>query len=361
MKIAVRADASVTIGSGHVMRCITLAKALRERGGEIEFWCKELPGNLIPFIQSEGFQVRNYSGDHVNGGLVGYELWLGSSEQHDAETWLQMVENESFDLLIVDHYALRASFESQLRAAAKNIMVIDDLAEHAHDCDILLNQNLLPDLDSRYVPLLPESCLTLLGPHYALLREEFYKAREIGIRPRKELKHLLVFFGAADTTSLTTQAVTAALKINNADLSADVIITNIYPDTSTLQLLCDSHPRFKLHRGTKQMAELLARADLAIGAGGSSHWERCMLGVPAIVVTLSENQVEPTKTLDLHGCCTWLGHVESIEQVDFQRALEDFIEHPKMLEEMSALAAKCVGLEDGTSRVVEVICEQIQL
>lgn len=333
MRVAIRADASVTIGSGHVMRCLTLAEALRREGAEVLFLCREVPGHLGEVIRRRGFDLAWVEDEGEPAGRLGMAI-------------------DGLDLLIVDHYALDREWEQACRSATKAILVIDDLADRPHDCDLLLDQNLLPNLESRYQGLAPEGCRLLLGPAYALLRDEFYAAKATA-QERNQVKRLLIFFGGGDPDNLTGRALR---ELENLAVTADVVIGASNPHRRELEALCrENFDRWTLHVQTDRMAELMARADLALGAGGSTHWERCLLGLPALVVTVADNQVEATRMLHDKGACCWLGNAESLLPGAFRQAIVDLKNHPQKLTAMSRAASEIVPHDSGTDRVIEAV------
>ncbi len=157
MRVVFRADASLNIGSGHVMRCLTLANALRESGASCFFVCREHPGNLLELIREQGFEAiglplpktfESLHGKHSSSRLT-YAGWLGDSWQRDAEQTLAALNGELADWLVVDHYALDSAWEESLRPACRRLLVIDDLADRDHRCDLLLDQNLVAKMAER--------------------------------------------------------------------------------------------------------------------------------------------------------------------------------------------------------------------
>lgn len=330
MRIAIRADASKVIGSGHVMRCLALAEALRRAGGDIVFLCRRLPGHLGKEIRRLGFEP----------------IWAEGEGQGEHKLL------GGIDLLIVDHYDLDERWERSMRPLARRIMVIDDLADRPHDCDLLLDQNLLPALDTRYQGLVPDGCRLLLGPGYALLRDEFY-ASAANVRERTGLAHLLLFFGGGDGENLTARALR---ELHDSDFTADVVIGASNPHHDEIAALCRAGGgRYILHVQTERMAELMARADLALGAGGGSHWERCLLGLPALVVTVAENQRETTRLLHEKGACLWLSEAASLSSNAFRQVLDDLSRNPQRLAAMSRAARAIIPKTGGTGRVVEAV------
>ena len=342
MKIAFRADASISIGSGHVMRCLTLAEALKERGIRVRFVCRELEGNLCELIEARGFEVLRLGPDSVS--------W----EKDANDTATTLADWEKLDWLIVDHYALDGRWESKLREAAKKIMVIDDLADRAHDCDILLDQNYYSDMEARYDGLVPAHCLKLLGPKYALLRTEFRKARESLKKRDGTIKRLLIFFGGSDPTNETAKAIEAVKLLGRPEIAIDVVVGNSNPNRGEIKRLCESMPNTTFHCQVDNMAGLMTEADLSIGAGGSATWERCCLGLPAIVLSLAANQVKIAKGAAAAGVASYLGDGRKTSSEWLCREIRRCLDNPDQLLIMSEKARKIVDSNGG-----ERLCQAI--
>lgn len=274
------------------MRCLTLADALRMRGAEVRFVSRGLPEHLNGMLAAKGHQLvpldnRSFK---ENSEDLPHAGWLGTSQQADADESTEALSDGVQDWLIVDHYALDGRWESALRQTAKNILVIDDLADRTHDCDVLLDQNLYTDIDTRYDGKVPTHSLLLLGPRYALLRDSFRQLHE-ELAPRVgPVKRLLVFFGGADADNYTSRAVKALGDLGIKGLHVDVVIGAQHSCSQQLEAACAKH-QFELHVQTDRIAELMAAADLAIGAGGSATWERCCLGLPTFSIPTADNQV----------------------------------------------------------------------
>jgi UDP-2,4-diacetamido-2,4,6-trideoxy-beta-L-altropyranose hydrolase len=292
-KIAFRVDASLSIGTGHLMRCLTLADELKQRGAHSRFISRHMPGHLRDMLVAKGHEFKLLDTIHnaVVAGDLAHAEWLGVTQGADAKDTIHALSDQSWDWLVVDHYALDAYWESALRNTARQIMVIDDIADRQHDCDILLDQNFYPDMDTRYTGKVPVYCRLLLGPRYALLRGEFRQLHE-QIKPRSgPVKRILVFFGGVDADNYTGHAVEALTEIEVSGLQVDVVIGSQHPCRVQIQEACAQHG-FICHVQTDKMAELMAAADLAIGAGGSATWERCCLGLPALSICVAANQLK---------------------------------------------------------------------
>jgi UDP-2,4-diacetamido-2,4,6-trideoxy-beta-L-altropyranose hydrolase len=290
MKIAFRTDASSQIGTGHFMRCLTLAEELKKQSDGICFISRNLPLHLSEMLEVKEIKhiplVDNGIADSID--ELAHASWLGVSQAQDAKATVKALSGHVYDWMVVDHYALDVRWESLVRPNVKKIMAIDDLADRDHDCDILLDQNYYADMQTRYNSKVPAHCQLLLGPSYALLREEFRFLREQANVCNGEVKKVLVFFGGVDVDNYTLHAIHALSEINFG-LHVDIVIGAQHPFRELIEKICAKY-NFVCHVQVSYMAKLMAEADLAIGAGGTSIWERCCLGLPTISICTAENQ-----------------------------------------------------------------------
>lgn len=227
--------------------------------------------------------------DRPTTGDLAHAEWLETSQEADAQESLDTLSSQSWDWLVVDHYALDIRWESALRQIARKIMVIDDLADRQHDCDILIDQNVYLDMNSRYAGKVPAHCQLLLGPRFVLLRDEFRQLHEKVRFRQGPVERILVFFGGVDADNYTGVALGALVEIGIENIHVDVVIGAQHPFREAIETTCLRH-HFSFHVQTGRMAELMAAADLAIGAGGTATWERCCLGLPAIAISTADNQ-----------------------------------------------------------------------
>ncbi len=312
LKFAFRADASIDIGSGHVMRCLTLADKLRAQGAQTLFLCRNFPGHLHDIVEARGHALHRLPLPDTpctpEAQAPAHAAWLGVAWQQDSEQCAAALAAwERPDWLIVDHYAIDRRWEQRLRKHGRKIMVIDDLADRTHDCDLLLDQN-LQSSDVRYQGRLPENCRRLLGPRFALLRPEFAAWRTKRSTPDGHLHRLLVFFGSGDPHNFSATALQA---IRASGLSeqchVDLVLGAANPHRAAIEAIYRSLPTISVHTQTPNMAALMAEADLMIGAAGTTSWERCCLGLPAIVVSVADNQRENGRQLARHRAAIDLG------------------------------------------------------
>ena len=354
MKITFRTDASLEIGTGHVMRCLTLARALQGAGAACSFITRALPGNLADRIADEGFDVTLLPGPQgmIPQGPPTHAHWAGVNWAEDAaETRAAL--RKAPDWLVMDHYAFDARWQKAACPEDTRLMVIDDLSDRPHVCDLLLDQNLGHEAHD-YDGLVPEACTRLIGPQYALLRPEFGEARAgaLAAREGRGLKRLMISMGgvdAADATSVLLNALRDASLPEGMKIS--VIMGGQAPALEKVRTLARDMPcRTEVVVDVSDMAVRMADADLAIGAGGSTTWERCALGLPSIIVETADNQAGIAAALARAGAGFAPG---ALHAPCFARALcAALIEagDPARLAAMSEAAAEiCDG--DGVGRV----------
>jgi len=349
-----RCDASISIGTGHVMRCLTLAGALRDQGADIAFACREHEGHLCALIGEQGFRVLRLSRPREAWapaeGQPDHAAWLGADWQDDADETLSVLGDSRPDWLIVDHYGIDARWECRLRAQAGKIMAIDDLADRAHDCDLLLDQNLVARQDQRYEGKTPEGCAHLLGPAYAPLQPDYARLRDSTLPRSGPPRRLLISFGGVDRDNLTSKTVNALLTLDRPDIEAEIVLSAASPQFQDLRSRIAEHPNLRLHDRVPSLAPLILAADLGIGAGGATSWERLCLGLPSLVVTVAENQRPIAEELSRRGLVRWLGESDAVGEAEILSALEELA--GAGLDE--AWSSKCLDVVDG--RGVERVC-----
>jgi UDP-2,4-diacetamido-2,4,6-trideoxy-beta-L-altropyranose hydrolase len=332
MKVAFRVDASARIGSGHLVRCATLAAALGARGATTLFICRDLPEAWRAWLDRLGLRWQALppaSGEAVLPPQTGgppHAAWLGVAPALDAAQTRMALGDEPWDWLVVDHYAIDAAWERALRPCAGRLLAIDDLADRDHDVDALLDLNLHEHAAGRYAGRLMPGTRLLLGPRFALLRPEFAALRA-GLAPRVDaVRRVLVFFGGVDAANATGQvlhALDAMRQDGVGPFAVDAIIGAMHPARDELVAYCSHRPHWVCHVQTERMAELMAAADLAIGAGGGATWERCALGLPTLAAAQADNQREQVATAARAGVlcapqwrdggwAAWRVHIESL-------------------------------------------------
>jgi pseudaminic acid biosynthesis-associated protein pseG len=329
---AIRVDSSEQIGSGHLMRCLTLAEQMRKKNAEVHFISRDLIGSLHRLVTEHEFSLHLLPRHEAQANLTGYAAWLTVSQTMDAEETVSILSQiPPVDRLVVDSYALDIVWEQQMRPLVREIFVIDDLANRQHDCDILLDQNFYREMQHRYDGLVPPKCKLLLGPPHALLREEFYAARA-HLRERDgRLRRILVFYGGSDATCETEKAIHALLQLHLPSVDVDVVVGGSNPRRTYIENLCVLHDFLHYHCQVSNMAQLMANADLCLGAGGTTTWERCFLGLPAIVTAIAENQIEICRDCAEVGLIYYLGRWNQVTEEDVIHALRRFTDSGELI------------------------------
>lgn len=353
--IVFRTDASLEMGSGHVMRCLTLADALREQGAKCRFVCRAHQGHLADLITARGHACHLLSDVDltVSDSSLAHAHWLACGWEQDAAQTQAILADWQPDWLVVDHYALDARWERLMRPHVGNIMAIDDLADRVHDCDLLLDQNLGRQPDD-YRERIPSNCTLLVGPHYALLRPEFAAMREYSLQRRQipVLKQVLITMGGVDQPNATGRVLEA---LRQAPLPDDcricVVMGAKAPWLAQVEALATTLPwPTEVRVNVSNMAELMANSDLAIGAAGGTSWERCCLGLPTILVVLAQNQYESA----VHLAATESAHVvASVDDIpkEMARLLPDICQEEEILTRLSS-ASTAISDGAGVRRVL---------
>ena len=269
---------------------------------EQEFNVLALPD--LPIIDSSGMECRDL-----------YGSWLGCSQDQDASDCLSALSNVGItraDWIVVDHYGLDQDWQQlvlqglSVNCATPKLLVIDDLADRSHLADLLPDQNFFgTNTLERYEGLVPDTCLQLLGPHYALLNDEYSHLHHL-VPFRSHLKRILIFFGGVDSHNLTARTVKALTDPVFSDLIVDVVIGRHSPHRHEVEELVACRPLTNLYDNLPSLAGLIARADLSIGAGGVTTWERACLGLPSLVIPIASNQAPFVRALEQAGYIQYL-------------------------------------------------------
>lgn len=314
LTLVIRTDASSVIGSGHVMRCLTIASNFRRIGHDVQFWMEILPGHLIDLVKSKGFVVTQ-----------------------------QVVPA---DLLIVDHYLLDIQWEKSVRTMFRKIVVIDDLANRQHDCDLLLDQNVVTNYERRYDNLVPAHCRKLLGPSYLIMRDEFIEARKRSSVRTGRVERLLVFMGGSDPTRETLKILEALEQVVTRFKHIDIVVGSSNAYCGEVKRRCEEL-QLQYHCQIDYLAELMEKADFAIGAGGTAMWERCYVGLPSSSTVVADNQQATTVMAAELGAVIHLGWHE---EIDSARYLELLRQLPILGEQLTTLSQKGLNITESQGR-----------
>lgn len=337
MRLLFRCDASTTIGAGHLIRCLSIADLAASQGDECHFLCADLPG-------FDGAQIM--ARQHGLTRLPAQPDWR--SFYRTIMGW------GGSDWLVVDHYQLDRCWERPLAALFPQQLVIDDLADRPHEATRLLDitpYRQLADYRESQFEQVP-----LLGPSYAPLRPEFAKLRPAALARRasnRTIRRLLLSLGAMDSDNQLSRILPLIDQLPIPALEIDLVLTSRAPHIETLQeVMAKSRHQVKLHLDANNMAELMLHADLAIGAGGTSCWERAALALPTLLFTLADNQLENARRLAQENAVIWLGDLRTLDNEQLLQQLSDHWPTQEALQQLGKIsAALCDGM--GAQRLLQ--------
>lgn len=341
------------------MRCLTLADALKNRGATCHFLCRAHSGHLMDAIQARGYQAhclpKAASAEVCSDRQApAHAAWLGTDWVSDAHHSREVLEGLAPSWLVVDHYALDARWERHAVPEGAQVLAIDDLADRPHHADVLLDQNLGRD-PADYAGLVPAHCRVLAGPRYALLRPEFarWRAASLARRATPALGHVLVTMGGVDKDNVTGRIMTMLKECNLPDdCTLSVVMGTNAPWLEAVRGLAETMPwPTEVAVGVQDMARRMAQADLAIGAAGSTSWERCCLGLPTLMVVLADNQLGIARALHCQGAALTLGPSQTL--AEFRHALS----HCMTQETLRNMSQRAATMVDGAG--VERLCETL--
>ena len=345
MRVVFRTDAALNLGTGHVVRCLTLAAVLRGRGAAIWFVSRLHDGHLCDVIEQHGFHVIRLGPPAAS---VPDVSWREDAEQtRDAIT---RNGDGPVDLLVVDHYGLDGRWERALRASARRVLVIDDLANRPHDCDLLLDPNLHDSPESRYAGLVGVDTRVFVGPRYALLRPEF---EEFPVRVREQLRRVLVYFGGVDPTNQALQVLHAMRELAAQAPAAAFVLGPTNPHARSVHEAAQGIAGVQVIAATERMAQLMSEADLGIGACGGAAWERCTLGLPALVAVDAENQRDDARILQQLGAIRCVGDAYAIGSQTWVAEIRLLQRNPAVLRSMSLASAAVMAGHKVAMREIE--------
>jgi UDP-2,4-diacetamido-2,4,6-trideoxy-beta-L-altropyranose hydrolase len=320
------------------MRCLTLARALADRGAECLFLVNGEAASVLPALTGVACRVVEPSPEAAVAAV--HAAWPDGA-----------------DAAVCDLYRWTAPEERAFAAAARRLLVIDDLAAAPHHCDLLLNQNFGTE-PAGYDGLLPPGCRRLIGLDHALLRPDFPALRPTALERRREMgrpQTILVSLGLTDVGGITGRVCAALASIPDF-ARAEVVLGSVAPSIDRVRAIAAADPRFLCHVGLEDMARAMLQADAAIGAMGSSSWERCCLGLPTLAVTLADNQRPTAQALAASGCVALAGDAAALDDAALRAAIAAFLDDTDELRRLSrASAALCDGL--GAGRVAAALLE----
>lgn len=364
MNVIFRSDASSKIGAGHITRCLSLARYLRSLGHNCKFICRVQKNNLIEKIKKEKFEVfplRNSQKKQLTNNQINpyldYIDWLETNQIHDAKQTIKVLSKEKVDWIIVDHYSLDQSWETLLKAHTKKLMVIDDLVNRKHNCDLLLNQN-LGSLKKNYKNLVPPYCKQIHGSNYILLHQDYHlikpKLRSFNVK----INRIIVYFGNGEESVKYVKSVIEAFQDKNLEsISLDIVINTKNSNIQKIKQLISKKRNFKLYSDLPNLAKIMSKSDLGIGAGGSTTWERCFLGLPSILIVTDNNQKSIANSIKKKKAGLVFDSSKNLKEKIIKAVLL-LRKQPKLYHQLHKNSLKvCDG--QGSKRVAEILQKNI--
>lgn len=345
MNLLIRADASIAMGTGHVMRCLALAQAWQDAGGVVTFAAAEITAAMRTRLLAEGCQV--------------VDLSCAAGSADDAKQTSALAQEHRADWIVVDGYQFKSEYQRLIKDAGCKLLFLDDCGHCDHySADLVVNQNLNAN-ENFYSAREPYTRL-LLGTRYCLLRREFSAWREWKREIAPIARRVLVTMGGSDPENLTACAI-SAVNIGRIDgVETAVVVGGSNPHFVELQMMA-SHFNLPLqiHRDASNIAELMCWADLAISASGSTCWELAFLGVPALLLDVAANQTSLAQQLHKQTCAVHVGnsHVSPRALADALRSLAG---SPELRKALSIRARRLID-GGGAKRVVSALSRKHQL
>jgi UDP-2,4-diacetamido-2,4,6-trideoxy-beta-L-altropyranose hydrolase len=337
--LLIRADASVAIGTGHVMRCLALAQAWQDAGGRVTFVMAESTPTIEERLRGEGV------------GLVRIDGVVGSD--FDSEQFVALARSHGPKWVVVDGYEFGSVYQRALKNERLKVLLVDDNgASEAYKTDIVLNQNIHAQ-ECLYKNREANTRL-LLGTKYALLRREFVsakKAREIPSIGRK----LLVTMGGSDPDNVTRRVMEAIEQVAVEDLEVIAVAGGSNPHLASLAgSVANSRHSCRILSNVTNMQELISWADLAISAAGTACWEYCALSLPAVLVAVAENQIANARALHAVGAATLVSGGSRFVVDEMVQRITHLANSASERQSLSRTASTLVD-GGGASRVVSVL------
>lgn len=296
--LLLRADASTQIGAGHVMRCLALAQAWQDAGGQPHFAAAQLPEGLATRLTAEGIAL--------------HRLYEPPGSREDAVQTAALAQQLGAAWVVEDGYHFGTDYQRVIKDAGLRLLAIDDYGHAGHYvADLVLNQNIYAN-ESLYPSRKPTTRL-LLGTRYVLLRREFLRWRNWQRQIPEVARKVLVTMGGSDPDNVTLKVVQALTDVNVADLEIVAVVGASNPHLAALQEEVRRSPHvIRIEQNVTNMPELMAWADVAVSSGGSTCWELAFMGVPSIILVLAENQRSISEGLDKVWMALDLGwHLEA--------------------------------------------------
>lgn len=331
MNIVFRNDSSFKIGTGHTRRSLSLAVHLKSLGLDCKFVSRNDFGNINDLVRSCNIPLIEFDGNRI---------------EDEISAVRGAFNEENLDWIIIDSYLIDIETETALRPHASRILVIDDFLNRDHDCDLFLNQSIGTEKLTR--SLLPAGCQILLGSKYAMVSEKFIQQSKLPRTQSESVKNVLIFFTSGDDNGESLKALEG---LKDLGFKITVVLNDECKTNRTVSKMC-TEKNWIIYNYVENMSDLIGSVDLVVGSGGSSNYERCLLGVPAIISALSEDQINIAEQLSEIGAVIYLGLSKTVTAKDYENAVVGLTS--KKLKEMSMAGRQLIdGL--GVERISQCI------
>jgi UDP-2,4-diacetamido-2,4,6-trideoxy-beta-L-altropyranose hydrolase len=353
LRVFFRCDSGQYIGSGHLSRCLILANHLAKYGYRIEFISRNHEGNFNHLILNNNFKLNQLilKKSIVNNKKSSHKSWLGASVEEDVEDTLERIKDSDSALLIVDHYAIDERWEKLVKNSVKKIIVIDDLADRKHFCDILIDNNYVESFQSRYKNLTNHDCIQLLGPNYSFINPSFIPYKKNESNCVKEVKNILIYMGGGDVNGITLNLLN--FFISNYDYKVTAVSSD--PKSIKSKIPKNKQSNIEILPYQKDLSKLFSSSDMIVGGGGVAVWERLFLAVPSVIISVADNQLPACEYLKKQGVINYYGHFTNFNDKSFRK----FFDHALNFYSKSTVG-KWKDLIDGNglNRLTKIINEK---
>lgn len=336
INIFIRVDSGTLIGTGHVYRCLNLAEYIKD--ANIEFVCKNFENNLIHKISKKYYvHTLNINNKHIL--TLDINTWLGDTQYDDAIKTINIIKNKNIDWMIIDHYNIDEEWENYIKPYVKNIFVIDDFTNRKHNCNVLLNQQIEKSQKYLYNNIVNLECKLLLGKKYIILNKKFLDYSKLN-NTITQLKRISIFMGGSDPSNETLKIINVCQKLNkklDCTFIFDVIVGYANKNKCLIENICKKFDNFNFYYNIDNMQEIISLSDLNIGAIGGTSYERCILGIPSLVITIAENQKIVLNRLAQTGAVIYLGNIKENYTKNIKQYIIHFYKNPNNLNNISKL------------------------
>jgi UDP-2,4-diacetamido-2,4,6-trideoxy-beta-L-altropyranose hydrolase len=355
--LIIRADASIAIATGHVMRCLALAQAWQDAGGNVVFAMAESTPAIEARLRLEGMEI--------------VQVHASPNSIEDVRTVSALANDRQATWVIVDGYRFDSEYQRNLKDAGLKLLFIDDLGQCKHySADILLNQNVHAS-ESLYASCEAYTRL-LLGPSFAMLRRDFIPWGKWHRKITPNGRKVLVTMGGSDPDNVTAVVLDALREVSIDGIEVVAVLGGSNPHIDFLERFTSKSPPVRFLRDAANMPELMAWADIGVSAAGSTCAEMCLLGLPAILIDLAENQTPVAQELDRKQAAIHLGSSKKVSSAEIARKVQSLLlstEHRVSLSERSReladgggaqrVMAAILGADLRLRRIQEKDCRQL--